>query len=77
MHPRLIKNAFNYSRIVPDTEYKNNLRTINLKINMLVHTCYLAVETLIWSKENIFHKMENVFLSFFKNGRTQLAVFVI
>ena len=40
-------------------------------------TCYSAVVTFIWSKENIFYKTENVFLSFFKNRRTQSAAFVI
>ena len=27
-------------RVVPGTEHKTNLRTTNLKINILVHTCY-------------------------------------
>ena len=36
MHPKSIKNT--QITVVPDTEYITNLRTINLKINMLVHT---------------------------------------
>ena len=38
MHPKSIKKCPNWSRIVSDTEYITNLRTINLKINMLVST---------------------------------------
>ena len=38
MHPISIKKCPNCSRIVSDTEYITNLRTINLKINMLVST---------------------------------------
>ena len=38
MHPKSIKKCPNCSRIVSDTEYITNLRTINLKINMLVST---------------------------------------
>ena len=36
--PKLIKKCPNRSRIVPDTEYIINLRTINLKIIILLHT---------------------------------------
>ena len=82
MHPNSKEKCPSRSRIVSDTDYITHLRTINLKLNMLVNilcpfTCYSAVETFIWKKENIFYKTENVFLSFFKNRRTQLAAFVI
>ena len=38
MHPKSIKKYPSHCRIVPDTEYITNIGTINLKINMLVHT---------------------------------------
>ena len=38
LHPKLIKKCPNCSRIVPDTDYITHPKTINLKINMLVHT---------------------------------------
>ena len=38
MHPKLIKQCPNRSRVVPDTEYITNLGTINLKIEMLGYT---------------------------------------
>ena len=38
MRPRSIKQCPKCSRIVPDVEYITNLRTINLKIKMLVLT---------------------------------------
>ena len=38
MRPDLIKQCPNCSTIVPETGYVTNLRTINLKINMLVYT---------------------------------------
>ena len=56
------------------------LRTINLNIKMLVHKfCNPSptIETFIWSKKNMFHKTESVFVSFSKNSRSQLATFVM
>ena len=39
MNPKLTKKFPNRSRIVANTESITNLRTINLKINMLVNLC--------------------------------------
>ena len=73
MHPKSIKQFPNRSRIVPDTEYTTNLGIINLKIKdvsshfLYPFTSYSVAETFIWSEQNIFYKIENVFVSFFKN----------
>ena len=41
MHPKSIKKCPNHSRIVMDTKYISNSRTINLKINMFVPTFFI------------------------------------
>ena len=66
MHPKSIKKCPNHSRIVPDTEFINNIGTWIFENHYVTahilcpFTCYLAVESFIWSKENIFYKTENV-----------------
>ena len=80
MYPKSIRKFTNGSRIVTDTEYITNLRTINLKINRLIHTfctpstCYSAVETFIWSKENIFYKTENAFFFILQKSKVPISM---
>ena len=38
VHPKSIKKCSSCSKTAPDTEYITNLRKINLKNGMLVHT---------------------------------------
>ena len=38
MHPNSIEKCPSRSRIMSDTDYITHLRTINLKLNMLVYT---------------------------------------
>ena len=72
-----------YARIVADTKYMTNLRTVNLKIKVLVHIFRIPSppiqqkKTFIWGEENLFYKTENVFFfNFFsKTKRLRYVVF--